>query len=201
MIRINLIGPARRVPRRRVGVAPGAASQLVLALFVILVAVVGLGLLWWTASRDLEEWNTKIEKLKQDKARLEQLKQDVENFKRQKTILEQRISVIEELQRNRTGGQELLETMAGTVSRTEALWLTSLTRKGSSLTIEGTAASINSVANFITQLKRSGYFEKVEIKETRQDDRNVAMQTFLFTLTADLALPQSKAPAAPAARG
>ena len=35
----------------------------------------------------------------------------------------------------------------------------------------GTAGSINAVANFITQLKHSGYFDQVEIKESAQDDQ------------------------------
>ena len=94
-----------------------------------------------------------------EKARLEQLKQQVDNFEKQKAVLQQRINVIEELQRNRTGGQELLDAIANTVSRTDTLWLTSVDRKGDALTINGSAGSINAVANYITQLKRSGYFQ------------------------------------------
>ena len=112
-------------------------------------------------------------------------------------MLQQRINVIEELQRNRTGGQELLDALANTVSRTDTLWLTSLERKGDGLTLLGTAGSINAVANFITQLKHSGYFDQVEIKESAQDDKDVTVQTFNFTLTAQFALPQGK-PAAQA---
>ena len=91
--------------------------------------------------------------------------------------------------------------VADTVTKSEQLWLTNLTRRGSSLNIDGTAGSINAVANFITQLKRSGYFDKIEIKESRQDDRNTAVTTFLFTLTADFVLPQAKAAAATPAPG
>jgi Tfp pilus assembly protein PilN len=68
------------------------------------------------------------------------------------------------------------------VSRTDTLWLTSVDRKGNALTINGSAGSINAVANYITQLKRSGYFQQVEIKESHQDDSNKAVQIFLFTL-------------------
>ena len=71
-----------------------------------------------------------IQKQTGEKARLEQLKQQVDNFEKQKAVLQQRIGVIEELQRNRTGGQELLEAIANTVSRTDTLWLTSVDRKG-----------------------------------------------------------------------
>ena len=80
--------------------------------------------------------------------------------------------------------------VANTVSRTENLWLTTMTRKGTTLSIEGSSASVNAVANFITALKRSGYFQKVEIKETKQDDKNTAVQTFNFQLTAEITPPQ-----------
>ena len=53
--------------------------------------------------------------------------------------------------------------------------------------MEGAAASINSVANFITALKRSGYFTKIEIKESKQDEKNTAVQTFLFSINAEIA--------------
>jgi Tfp pilus assembly protein PilN len=76
------------------------------------------------------------------------------------------------------------------------------------------------VANFITAMKRSGYFQKVEIKESKQDEKNTAIQTFTFQISADIAPPtaitttsnaqakpastpasKAPAPAAPAKKG
>jgi len=118
----------------------------------------------------------------------------VESFEKQKVVLQQRVSVIEQLQRDRTGGQELLDMVANTVSRTENLWLSSMTRKGNTIAFEGASASINAVANFITALKRSGYFQKVEIKESKQDEKNTALQTFLFQISAEIGPPQAGPP-------
>jgi Tfp pilus assembly protein PilN len=145
-----------------------------------------------------------IQKQTGEKARLEQLKAQVDEFERQKAVLQQRINIIEALQRNRTGGQELLDALANTVIRTDTLWLTSLSRQGNALTILGTAGSINAVANFITQLEHSGYFNQIEIKESVQDTKNSAVQTFTFSLTAQFSLPQEKSAAsvpAPAGKG
>ncbi|MGB7280876.1 MAG: PilN domain-containing protein, partial [Candidatus Acidiferrum sp.] len=103
------------------------------------------------------------------------------------------VSTIEQLQRDRTGGQDLLDMVANTVSRTENLWLTTMIRKGNNLSIEGSSASINAVANFITALKRSGYFQKVEIKQTKQDDKSTAVETFNFQLSAEISPPQAGA--------
>jgi Tfp pilus assembly protein PilN len=57
--------------------------------------------------------------------------------------------------------------------------------------MEGSAGSIVAVANFITQLRRSGYFDQIEIKESAQDDQITAVQMFNFTLNAQFALPQA----------
>jgi len=64
-----------------------------------------------------------------------------------------------------------------------------MTRKGNTLAMEGSSASINAVANFITALKRSGYFQKVEIQETKQDEKTTAVQSFTFQITAEITPP------------
>ena len=196
MIRINLLGQIRPKASRR-PVDTGAALP---ALFIgagLVLGVLVLGFLFYSWQQQLNAENSKIKTLQAQKADLESIKQQVETFDKQKQVLQQRVSTIEQLQRDRTGGQDLLDMVANTVSRTENLWLTTMTRKGTSLSIEGSSASVNAVANFITALKRSGYFQKVEIKETKQDDKNTAVQTFNFQLSAEITPPQI-GPTAPA---
>ena len=206
MIRINLLGRMRPKAVRQ-AVPLEATLQYVLLILALGVSFGGL----WVHYILLDRENTKllahIQKQTGEKARLEQLKAQVDNFEKQKAVLQQRINVIENLQRNRTGGQELLEAIANTVSRTDTLWLTSVDRKGDTLTIKGSAGSINAVANYITQLMRSGYFQQVEITESRQDESNKVVQVFQFILTAQFGLPQpasatpgAATPGAPAAK-
>jgi type IV pilus assembly protein PilN len=190
MIRINLLGRIRPKAARK-AVPLEATLQLI---FLVAALAVGFGLLYidyWQMDKKDRVVLVHIQKQTAEKARLEQLKQQVDNFEKQKAVLQQRISIIEQLQRNRTGGQELLDAIANTVSRTDTLWLSSVDRKGDALTINGSAGSINAVANFITQLKRSGYFQQVEIRESHQDEGNKAVQIFLFSLSTQFALPGS----------
>jgi type IV pilus assembly protein PilN len=156
----------------------------------IAVGLVVLGFFYYTWQKQLTEENNKIKVLTAQKTDLEQTKLQVEAFEKQKAVLQQRVSTIEQLQRDRTGGQELLDMVANTVSRTENLWLTDMSRKGKDLSMEGSSASINAVANFITALKRSGYFQKVEIKETKQDTVNTAVVTYTFQISAEISPPQ-----------
>jgi type IV pilus assembly protein PilN len=200
MIRINLLGRAR--PKATRTAVPIEATLQYVFLVVALVASVGvLYGHFLLMDRENTAVLAHIQKQMGEKARLEQLKQQVDNFEKQKAVLQQRISVIDQLQRNRTGGQELMDAVANTVSRTDTLWLTSVDRKGDTLTIIGAAGSINSIANYITQLKRSGYFQQVEIKESHQDTNSKAVEIFIFTLTAQFGLPQSAGGAAPGSPG
>ena len=193
MIRINLLGQIRPKASRR-PVDTGAALPAVFIAAGAGFGLIVLAYMYFSWQKQLNTENAQIKRLTAEKTQLEQIKLQVEAFDRQKVVLEQRVHTIEQLQRDRTGGQELLDMVANTVSRTENLWLTTMTKKGTSLQMEGASASINSVANFITALKRSGYFQKVEIKETKQDDKAQGIQTFTFQINADIAPPQAAAP-------
>src|SRR3989442_2040061 len=190
MIRINLLGQIRpRATRRPMAMDTGAAMPVVFIGVGVAVGVIVLGFFYYTWQQQLNKENAEIKRLTAQKTELEQIKQQVETFEKQKTILQQRVAKIEQLQRDRTGGQELLDMVANTVSRTENLWLTEMVRKGNTLSLEGSSASINAVSNFITALKRSGYFQKVEIKESKQDEKNTAVQSFLFQISAEITPP------------
>ena len=198
MIRINLLGQARPKASRR-PVDTGAALPLVFIGAGVLLGALFLFYFYHSWQTQLNDENKRIQQLQAQKTDLEQIKLQVEAFDKQKQVLKQRVDTIEQLQRDRTGGQELLDQVANTVSRAENLWLTMLTKKGNNLTMDGAAASLNSVANFITALKRSGYFQKVEIKESKQDERSTSVQTFLFTINAEIA-PNTAAAPAPGAK-
>jgi type IV pilus assembly protein PilN len=199
MIRINLLGQTRPKAARR-PVDTGAAMPLVFISAGALLGCLFLFYFYHSWQTQLNQENARIKQLQAQKTELEQIKLQVQAFEKQKQVLQQRVGTIEQLQKDRTGGQELLDEIANTVSRAENLWLTSMTKKGTTVSMQGAAASINSVANFITALKRSGYFDKVEIKETKQDDRNTNVQTFIFTIDAEIAPsgPNATAQAQPA---
>jgi Tfp pilus assembly protein PilN len=190
MIRINLLGQNRPKAGRR-QVDTGSAMPAIFLFSGVVLGLAFLTFLYLTWQKQVNEESRRIATLSAEKTQLEQIKQQVDSFQKQKGVLQQRVSTIEQLQRDRTGGQELLDMVANTVSRTENLWLTNVTRKGNSLTLQGSSASINAVANFITALKRSGYFQKVEIKESKQDERNTGVQTYNFEISAEITPPQA----------
>lgn len=192
MIRINLLGQSRPKAAKK-AVPLEATVQIVFLLVAIGVAVVVLGITYYQQKSELDKTNAKIVELRNEKTALTQVKQEVDQFESQKAVLQQRIDVIETLQRNRTGAQELLQQVANTVVRVDQLWLTGLTQTGNTISIDGEAGSINAVANFLTQLKRSGYFDQIEIKEAKENDVSKGVETFGFSITASIS---QQAPAA-----
>jgi len=208
MIRINLLGQARPKATKQAVPLEATVQILFLTLAVALAAVI-LGVTYFQQKRELDNTNKKILALRAEKQSLQQIKVDVTRFQNEKGVLQQRIDVIETLQKNRSGAQQLLQMVANTVVHVDSLWLTSLTRQGNSLSIDGEAGSIDSVANFLTEMKRSGYFDDVELKEAKEDDILPAVQTFKFSMTASVAGASGAAtqttgstqPSQPATRG
>jgi len=195
MIRINLLG--RKPPKKPARAVPaGVAVTLVLLLGSVVVAAGVLWVIWNDKQNSIQQAQNEVSNLEREIKDLQNIKQQVDNLRAQKDVLDRQLAVLDQLRQNRTGGQELLNSLAGTVVRSDAVWLTSMEKKGTKLTLEGTAGSINAMANFITELKRSAYFSQVEISESRQDERNTAVTTFLFKLSVDFVPPQSKAGAA-----
>src|SRR5690242_17090961 len=186
MIRINLLGQARPKAAKQ-SVPLESTVQLVFLLAALAVAVVFLGITYYHQKSQLDATNNKISQLRAEKASLQQVKADVDRFESEKAVLQQRIDVIETLQKNRTGGQELLRMVANTVVRVDSLWLTSMGRTADSVAIEGEAGSINSIANFLTELKRSGYFDNIEIKEAKENDLVPGVETYSFSMTLGIA--------------
>ncbi|HTX14794.1 MAG TPA: PilN domain-containing protein [Candidatus Baltobacteraceae bacterium] len=194
MIRINLLGQVR--PKAAKQTVPLEATvQILLFGAAVAVAVAVLFVVYMSQSRQLDKTKARIRDLQAEKASLQQIKSEVDKFESQKAVLQQRIDVIETLQKNRTGAQDLLQMVANTVGRVDALWLTSVTRTGDSLAIEGEAGSINSVANFITELKRSGYFTNVEIKNAKENDIRPSVETYAFSMTVSIAPQTNGVPA------
>jgi Tfp pilus assembly protein PilN len=206
MIRINLLGRARPRVKRRVPVT--GALQVALFIIPVGLAVVALVVHYGMIRNQIRDLNDQIKQKQAEKAQMAQLEQEIKEFEAKQALLEGRIRVIEELKRNQAGPVKLLESVGRTVSLTDTLWLTSLDEKaGGQIEFKGLAGSMDAVANFITNLDQSGFFENVEMKETLQQTQREGVSNFEFTLSAKFILPAppeaetALGAAAPAAAG
>jgi len=197
MIRINLLGRPRPKVKRRVAIA--GTLQLVLFAVPVLVAVGVLVVQYTFIKGDIKKLQADIEQKESEKRTMAQLEKEIKEYEDEQRRLQGRLDVIENLKRNQAGPVRLLEAVGNTVSLTETLWLTSMEEQADTIQFKGLAGSVEAVANFITNLNRSGYFQNVEIKESVQKEKE-GVANFEFTLTAKFVLPAPPA-APPAAAG
>ena len=195
MIRINLAGIRKEIPRGERGPAPAGAKLAV--IFVVILAL-GVAFLGWHYTT-LQAENTRLTKELQDqeaeKQRLARVKTELEQFEKAKALLIKRHEILEALRKSQSGPVSLLNTLVGTVVAQEQLWLTSFQNDGLIVSIDGVAGSVNAVADFINRLKASGLFKSVEIRESFQSSRFKEVPTFDFSISAELV------PSAPALTG
>ncbi|MGH9786670.1 MAG: PilN domain-containing protein, partial [Terriglobia bacterium] len=143
----------------------------------------------------LTELDMRKMELERELADLNRIKQEYDANLARREALTARINVIEALKARQAGPVQLLSTLAGAVTRTDSLWLTSFTQQGQNITIEGTALNVKAVADFMTQLLNQRIFATVDLRETSQDPASREVENFSFILTGQLAAPTGPAPA------
>lgn len=188
MIRINLLGAPKpkRGKRPAITVMPTEGPSLWLAIVIGLLLVVAVNA-WMYFDRDRAQ-----KKVQQDIAnadleqkRLAGVKAAYLEKQRQADLYKRRVDVIDQLRASQSGPVDLLTTVGDTVNSTDAVWLSKMTDTGKAINVKGTALSHNAVANLIGNLKKTGYFQTVEITESRQDPKVKDFQAFNFTLTCE----------------
>ena len=158
MVRINLL-PVRVSKKKEAG-----TQQL--AIFAVILVLGLLGNYLWQGSRaaDLKQRQAKLARTKDDIAQLERIIGEVRNIKAQQQELQQKLDVLERLKAGRSGPVRVLDEVATITPR--QLWLTRMAEKGGEVVFTGTALSIDDVSSFMTALKDSKHFSKVELKKT-----------------------------------
>jgi len=195
MIRINLLSVPRskrgkRAPAVLPSVSGSGSSLMVMALVVVVLAVV-VNLGWWyKLNRESQRIAADMVKAEKENRDLLQVKSRVEQKNKQLEQYQRRVEVIDRLRAQQSGPKELLTMIGDTVNATDAVWLNKMNDDGANVSIEGTALSIDAVANLMANLKRTGYFKNVEMKESYQDDQVRVMQAFVFTLVCEKAKSQ-----------
>jgi len=158
MVRINLL-PVRVSKKKEAG------KQQLLAFAAALV--VGLAANYaWSSSRaaDLKAREAKLARTREEIAQLERIIGEVKNIKDAQQELQKKLDVLDKLKQGRSGPVRMLDELATVTPR--QLWLGKLEEKGGAMTFTGSAASIDDVSEFMTKLKQSKYFTKVELKKT-----------------------------------
>lgn len=194
MIRINLLGIPKKTTRggRRAstvastgGGGEGSGTLILGLIFAGALAVlIGLAHVWVQREHDVLEKN--LQKAVLENQRLADVKAKYEASKKKADMYERRVKVIDELKSAQSGPVDLLNLVADTINSTDAVWLETMTNDGKTLNFTGMALSPNSVADLMANLRKTGAFRTVEIKETAQDNAVKEVQAFKFELICEM---------------
>ena len=189
MIRINLLGVPRKTRGKRaaaVSVPGEGSSNLVLGLVIGLGLAVAMAASYMWVTREHDVLQNNLQKAMVENMRLADVKAKYEASKRKADMFERRVKVIDDLKSKQKGPVDLLNLVANTVNKTDAVWLEVMTTNGQNLDFKGMALSADAVADLMTNLRRTGAFKTVEIKETSQDPQVKELQAFKFELTCEI---------------
>ena len=101
MIRINLLGGERQ--KAKSAARFDAGQQLTtLCSLVVVAAVCGIGLWYWSLSSESSSLDAQVVSLKREAARLDTVLAEVKGFEDRRATLQQRVALIERLRQGQT---------------------------------------------------------------------------------------------------
>ena len=185
MIEINLL-PVREA--RRKADLRQYVMQLVL---VVIVMLGGVGLFHSRLADRIDRTQARVTQMQSDIDQFKPQLAQVAAFKKQKAELENKIEVIEGLDRARSGPVRILDELA---SRTpDRLWLTGVSTKGDTITLKGQSLDNELVALFLRRLGDSDYFTNVDLGSAKLGNDG-GLKLVKFDITAKLVTPGEKGP-------
>lgn len=173
-------------------------KQQYLAGLVAVAAIVGL-IFWFIGQaidQQISNQNSRNQYLEREIFALDKQIGDIKKVKENKSAIEQRMTLIKQLQASRNVSPIAFDELAKLAP--SGVVFNTMTRTGNSIKIEGTSDSNNRLSDFMRALDNSDIFVAAELS-TIKSDNNTSRAVSSFTLT--FSLTQSVAPVADVERG
>jgi type IV pilus assembly protein PilN len=155
MIRINLL------PTRELKQQAAARQQLYLAGAILLVALIGIAVLWREDLQTLARLEGEKETLKAELDRLKKIVEEVNAFERRQKLLQARVETIQRLRRNQTGPVRVLDQLSQGLP--DEVWLEGVDEKSGVYQAIGYALTNFAVADLMKNLQQSKEFAAVDL--------------------------------------
>ena len=199
MIRINLLAVDRAVGKKKTGGVVTSAQRVTIGAALILVStLVGVGWWYWSLHTQSAQLDTDIASAETEANQLRSVLAQVQKFETRKAVLQQRVTLIEQLRRGQTAPVHVLDELSKALP--DRLWLVSMGQQGPNFTIDGRTTSLTGVSDFVANLQASPWFGAVELLDS-QVDQTPSGDMVRFTLRATTENPEAPPPAPPAGRG
>ncbi len=194
MIKVNLIGESRKKPVKtgtKIKIpVPTNAMPLILALIVGGAAVGGY--LWYSSlSGRIAELDKSISAAQAQKASLDAIIKADQVYEVRKKTLENRIKVVEGLQRNQVSPVFAMDELSDAIEKTKFVWISTLDQNNATLSMSGTGTSLNAIADFVANLSSTGHFRNPDLANAIDSAGN-----FVFSLKCEFSPSKPAPPAA-----
>jgi Tfp pilus assembly protein PilN len=189
MIRVNLAGTKKKLVKAAARSAGPSKTLPILHLALMIGTAVG-GYLWYSSvTNKTAELEQQILAKEAEQKTLEKVIAENQIYEARKAALESRIKVIEGLRNNQVSPVVMLDRLANVIDNTRFVWLSSFTQSNNSVSLVGTATSLDALAAFVGNMQVAGNFQNIEVKNF-EERGNLA-----FSMTADFAPPLPPRPA------
>ncbi len=184
MIRINLL-PVRTSRRRET-----ALRQILLAAAGAVLVVAGCAYFYFEIDSEIDKLASENQRIEQEITKLKEVIGQVEEFEEKKAELQKKLDVIRTLKANKTGPVHMLDEIASNIP--DKCWLTSLSEVDRKVELEGVAINNEVIADFISKLEASDYFDDLYLVSTSATETKDGLKLKEFSVTARMTTPEEK---------
>ena len=174
MIKINLL--LARKEKKKAGMKKEMVILIlsVAFLFVLLIAI------QWITDKEKEDTLRQISETKKEINYYKSLTTEVTKAKEAQKILQDKLNIINSLRKEKASPALVLDELS--IDKPEKIQLESLKKEGPKLGIEGIALDDETVANFMTNLRKSKLFKNVDLIVTEQTEQSkIKLKKFVLS--------------------
>ena len=140
-------------------------EMVVFILSMVLVLALLLFVQWYMGGQKADTL-AQISNAKKEIEYYKSLRTEFEKAKEQQRILQEKLNVINLLRKEKSSSAKVLDELS--IDKPEKVYFESVKKDGSKLGIEGVALDDETVANFMTNLRKSKLFKNVDLVVTEQ---------------------------------
>ena len=201
MIRINLIAVERARARKRI-LIPAAIRVTAGATIILLGTAALIGWWFWSLRQESIRVDQDLVRAESETRQIRSVLEQVRKFESQRALLQQRVTLIEQLRKGQDAPVHLLDEISKSLP--DRLWVSELKQTGGDFAISGVTDSLTAVSDFVANLESTKWFKKpVEIIDSQVTPDPKAGDLIKFQIKAqfvDSTAPlEPPAPAKPAA--
>jgi type IV pilus assembly protein PilN len=179
MIKINLVAevPAAAAKKRaRPEFSLGAKQGDILLVIVLGISLVVVGTRWFLLKNTRDNLRETRQQRRIERDELRPFIEKVEELEAKRDRLKHKINVINTLKQNQRGPVRIMDEVSRALP--DLVWLTQMDLKGTTLQLRGVAMDENAVANYISNIDGSPFFQEPTLKDMARSSAD----SFSFTM-------------------